>query len=173
MLQDRPHLDLEADPVQFRVLRVAVGRLGDPADVVEGEVAETVDVVGLALVDGVGPVDLEETLQDGRDLVHVIDVEGNHAEAEDVRDIQDILVFATLEAELAGKGFLFLDAVLQGGDDEAGLVEETLQFLRDEFRHLRVDGEQFAVLREQFFGVRIQRDIAACIHNPLNLRKFF
>ena len=116
VLQDGTHLDLEA-----------VREVRHRADVVQGEVAEAVDFVDLALVDGVVPVHFEEALHGGSDLVHVVDVEGDDAQADDVGDVRKRAVFGTFELELAGQGILGLDPVLDGGHEQARFVERRFQ----------------------------------------------
>ena len=93
----------------------------------QGEVAEAVDFVDLALIDGVRPVHFEEALHGGSDLVHVVDVEGDDTHPDDVGDVCKRLVFGAFELELARQGVLRLDAVLDGGDEQARLVERRLQ----------------------------------------------
>ena len=100
----------------------------------QGQVAETVDLVRLALVHRVLPVDLEKALQHGSHLVHVIHVESDDAQAEDVGDVADVGIFPSLLAQLPLQGRLRLDAVLDGGDDDPRVRQEGAQALRNLFR---------------------------------------
>ena len=155
MLEDRPHLHLETDSVQFGMLRVPVGRFRNPADIMQGEVAETVDLVRFPLVDGVLPVDLEKPFHHGRYLVYVIDIERDDADSHQIRDIVDAFILPSFELELAGQGFLRLHTALHGGHDNAGLGKHPLQLVRDDPGHLRINGQQSPVLFQQVLHVRV------------------
>ena len=156
MLEDGTYLHLKTDLVQFWMLRVDVGRLGDAANVMQGEVAETIDFVRFALVDGVLPIDFEQAFQDGSHLIHVIVIERDHADAHQVGNVMDALVFFSFKLEFSRKGAFRLHAMLHGGHDDARLGEKLFQFLGNHFSHLLIDGQQLAVLREQILCVGIE-----------------
>ena len=93
----------------------------------QGQVAEAVDFVDLALVHGILPVYREQALHGGGHLVHVVDVEGDYAQADDVRDIGQALVFGALELQLTGQRVLGFDAGLDRRDQQARLLERFFQ----------------------------------------------
>ena len=141
MLQDGAHLHLEAVR-EFRI----------PADVVQGQVTEAVHLEELALVHGVLPVHLEETVHGRSDLVHVIRVEGDDPHAEDIGDIRKGSILPPLQFQLAGQGSLLLDPALNGGDDDAGLIQEGANPPRNRLLHLFEHG----TLRPVFFQDRLR-----------------
>ena len=116
MLQRGTHLHLEADLVEFGEGRVIEERLGDAAYIVQRAVAEAVDVVHLALVDAVFPVDLEQVADHRRNLVDLVAVERDDAGAQDVGQVHERAVLARLAFELARETVFRLDARLDGID---------------------------------------------------------
>ena len=151
VLQHGPHLHLEAYLVQLRMLGNEIRRLGDAADIMKRQVAEAVGLVRLALVHRIGPVDGEEALQHGRHLVHVVNVEGDDAQAHQVGYVVNVAVLPALELKLAGKRRLRLDALLHRRHHQPGLGEEFLQLFGNDLRHLGINRQEAAVLLEQFF----------------------
>ena len=76
------------------------------------QVAETVDFVGLALVDGVLPVYLEEAFESCGYLVYVVYIERDDPHAEDVGNIKDVAVLVTFQGQFALEGRFGFDAML-------------------------------------------------------------
>ena len=97
MLEDCTQLDLKS---VREVLKFA--------DIMQGEVTETVYLVQLSLVHGVFPVYLKQLFNGGCHLVHVIYVEGYHPQADDVRDVCQRLVFIAFAFKLPGQGLFCL-----------------------------------------------------------------
>ena len=112
----------------------------------QGKVAETVYLVRLAFVDGILPVNLEKPFQNGRYLVHIVNIEGYDADAYKVCDVEDVLVFTALFLKFAGKGALCLYPVLNGRNQESGLFKKAFELLRDDVCHLRIHRQQIPVL---------------------------
>ncbi len=77
VLQHGAHLDLET-----------VGETLHAADIVQGHVAEAVYLMRLALVHGILPVHLEETVHGRCHLVHVVAVEGDDTHAHYICDVR-------------------------------------------------------------------------------------
>ena len=124
----------------------------------QGQVAETVDLVDLALVDGILPIHLEQALHSGSHLV-------------DVRDVRQRLVFAALELQLAGQGILRLDPVLDSGHEQAGLFEGFLEAPVDIRGHLAETGQLLPVFLQDGFAVGVQ--VSVFRHNVADYGIFF
>ena len=109
-----------------------------------------------SLVDGVGPVYLEKALDDRSDLVHVVPVEGYDAQAHDISDVEDAVVFGSLQGEFSGQGLAGLDALLDGGHHDAGIGKETAQALLQAGCHLGEKRKQGVVLLENRLAMGIE-----------------
>ena len=114
MLQGRPHLYLEARLVDFGTVGVAVQALWDAADVVQGVVAEAVQVVNLALVGRVGPVYVKHVAHKRGHAVHVVAEEGDDARPHEVGDVCYRLVLVPLAYQLAHEALRCLYPSLYG-----------------------------------------------------------
>ena len=99
VLEHRAELHLETDVGAF----VA-------ADIVQGEISETVDFMEFALVYAVLPVNFEKPFDERGDLVDVVDVKGYHPEAYDVGNVGNRGVFGTFEFEFPRKRRLRLNS---------------------------------------------------------------
>ena len=168
VLEDRTDLDLETDPVQFGMLCVLILALRDTADVVNGKVAEGIDFVEFPLVHGILPVDFEQPFHNRGHLVHVIRIESDHPESDNIGNIGDAAVLVALELEFSLKRLLGLDPVFDGRYDYAGIREELLEFLRDKLCHFGIDRHQFPVLVKEHFRVDIIGQTHR--HNTLKLQ---
>ena len=155
MLQDGAHLHFEADLVEFRMLRIAVGRLRDTADIMQRQVAETVRLVGFPLVDGILPVNFEETFQHRRHLADIFCVKGNYAQSYDIRNVKDVAVLVAFLFEFPLEGIFCLYAVLDSRHDKSGLFKKALQLVRNHLSHLAENMQQPSVLSKQLLHVRI------------------
>ena len=87
VLQGRAHLKLEAEFIEFRHIGVVNDRLWQTADVVQRVIAEAVELVELAFVNGLLPVDVEGSFDNGCHLVNIVCIEGDDSQAEDVGDV--------------------------------------------------------------------------------------
>ena len=145
VLQDGPHLHLEPER-EFRVT----------ADIMQGQVTETVHLQEFSLVHGILPVHLEEAVHRGSHLVHVVRVEGDDPHPENVGDIREGGVLRPLHFQLPGEGFLLLHPAFDGGDDDAGLVQEGAYPRRNRLVHLLEDGPLRPVFFQDRFRVRVE-----------------
>ena len=75
-------------------------------------VAKTVYLVHLALVDTVRPVDCKNASDEGGNLVHLVAVESNHTDAQDIRQVRERVVLARLTFQFSSKAIFCLDAAL-------------------------------------------------------------
>ena len=123
MLKGRAHLEFKTELIELGHHMVVDEVLGYATDIVEGVIAEAGEIMELALVDGLIPVDFKDMFHDGGNLVDVISIEGDDAQAEDVGDIAERVVFGTLQFEFATERLLGLDAVLDGIDVEPILFQ--------------------------------------------------
>ena len=97
VLQDCPHLYLEADLVHFRMLGIRIGRFRNPADVMQGQVAETVYLMHFPFVDGILPVNVEKPLHNGGHFPYIVIIKGDDADSHQVGDVVYALVFGAFE----------------------------------------------------------------------------
>ena len=158
MLQDRPHLDFEPQVVQFGMAPPVVQPFRHPADIVQGQVAETVGLVGLPLVDGILPVDAEMVLHHRSHPVHIVCIEGDDPEPDQIRDIIDIPVFIPFQFQFPHQGGLRLHAVFQRSRNQAGLFEIPMELVREGIRHFPQERLQGTILLQDRFGVGCQLD---------------
>ena len=145
MLEDGAELHLEA------YVRALV-----TADVVQGQIAETVDFVQLALVDAVLPVDFEKPFDEGSHLVDVVDVEGYHPEPYDVRNVGKRRILRALQFEFAGERRLGFHPGFDGCHDYAGGGKHVFDFLARACCKLFKYGQFAAVFLKYGFGVGVQ-----------------
>ena len=89
-------------------------------------------------------------------IVHIIQIEGDDPDADNIREVEQILVFGTLEFEFPGEGRLGLDPVFQGGRQEACLVKDLFQPFVDPFGNFCEQGLQPAVFFQDARGVQVQ-----------------
>ena len=159
VLKGRAHLDLESVLIELGHQMVVDKALRYATDIVEGVVAEAGEIMELALVDGLFPVDIEDVLHDGGYLVDIIGIEGNDAQAENVGDIAERVVFGALQFELATKRLLSLDAVLDGVDVEPILFQGPAYLVEDNLIHPFENSLPCLILLHQHFTVRIQYNL--------------
>ena len=114
VLQGRAHLYLKAQLVKQGNVRVVYHGFRQRADVVQRVVAETIEPVQFALVDGIAPVHFENLIDDGGHFIHIVTIERHHAHSHDVGHVVERVVFGTLQFQFAGQRQFCLDAVLQG-----------------------------------------------------------
>ena len=156
VLQGAAHLQFEARLVELRHRRVVAHRLGYAADVVQRHISKAVYFKHLALVDRVVPVDVEHTLHQCRDDVHLVAEEGDDARAEDVGDVVEGTVFVAFQFQLAGQAFLALDARLKAGDDDILLVKAPAQRFEHQLLDAVKDRQFGTILVEYHFAVHIE-----------------
>ena len=63
----------------------------------------------LALVDGILPVNLKESLNGRCHLIDIVYVEGNDSESQNVGQVSQTAVFVTFQLQLTGKRIIRLD----------------------------------------------------------------
>ena len=71
------------------------------ADIMEGVVAEAVQLVQHPFVHGVIPIDLEQLFYHRRDAVHIVGVEGDDTSTDKVGDVTERGIFRTFECQFA------------------------------------------------------------------------
>ena len=153
VLQDGAHLDFETDFVELWTLGVEEGALVDGADVVEGEVAETVYSVIFAFIYGVFPIDIKESFDDGGYFVYVVYVEGYDSDSYDVGYVVDAVVFAAFEFKFSFQGFFAFDSLFDCGYCDACLSEDTVELLGEHCSHLPVQVHICPVFLKNSLGV--------------------
>ena len=159
VLKGRTHLELETVLIEFWHLAVVDEVLGDATDIVKGVVAKAGEIMELALVDGLFPVDVEDMLHDGSHLVDIIGVEGDDAHTEDIGDIFERLVLGALQFEFATKRLLGLDAMLDGVDIKAVLLQSPTQLVEYNLFHPLENGLPLLILLHQHLAMRIQCEL--------------
>ena len=156
VLQGASHLELEAELVQLGAFRILVNLFGQPANVMQGIVAEAVKLVHLALVDTVHPVHFKELLGKGRNLVHLVAIEGNDTHAQNIRDVVQALVLFTLAVQLARKTAFFLDSRLYRIDIDVVVLDTLAERVPDNGEHLRKHRTVLPELLQNGVAVGIQ-----------------
>ena len=130
-------------------------------NIVEGVVAETVELVHLALVDGVVAVDIEQIGRHCGNLVHIVAVESNDTHADKVGNILGRSVFRALELELACKAALGFHAAFGGGDHETLvrniLADDIQNHLLETLQHR----DHLAIFLEDQAAMQVQTVILA------------
>ena len=106
MLQCRSHLQLERQVIESWMFGVEVQLAGHAANVVQRVIAEAIELVHLPLVNGIGPVNVEQRLDNGRDAVDVLIIKGDDTGTKDVGDVGERLVLMSLALQLARKRLL-------------------------------------------------------------------
>ena len=86
----------------------------------------------LALVNGVGPVNIEKRLGHGGNTVYIFIVEHDDADAQDISNVRQRLILVTLALQFAGQRGLGLDARFHGVDFKASLLYTLLQQVGDD-----------------------------------------
>ena len=90
MLQQRSHLYLKAERHVWYT-----------ADIVQRLVAEAVQCMQPPFVDGILPIHIKKTLHHGGHHVDIVEIKGDDAQAQDVGDICQTLVFGALDFQFA------------------------------------------------------------------------
>ena len=90
-------------------------------------IAETIQLVQFALVDGVLPVDVEHLLRHRSDTVHIIGIERNDTSAEKVGHIIKQGIFATLQRQFSGEALFRFDARLDSSDIDVVALQRLVQ----------------------------------------------
>ena len=111
----------------------------------ERTVAETVDVVHLALVDAVFPVNIEEAPDQCCNLVHLVAVESYHADAQDVGKVRKARILACLAYELAREAVFGLDACFERVDIDVVRLDAFAEDVLDHLQKFFVGSVLFAV----------------------------
>ena len=109
----------------------------------------------LALVNGLLPVDVEGSFDNGCHLVNIVSIESNDSQTEDVGDVVKGLVLLTFELKFAGQRLLFLDTMFNRSHIDALLAERPAQLVIGQRLHAFEDGSPFLILTDDFLTVRI------------------
>ena len=118
----------------------------------ERTVAEAVDIMHLALVDTVFPVDFEKPADHGRNLIDFVAVKRDNPDPEDIGEVGKARILARLAQKLARQAIFGLDTPFERIDIEVirldAIGENTLHHLQQ----LAVGGAFFAIfLKNQGF----------------------
>ena len=151
VLEDRAHLYLEARGSRESSDRRPAG--ADAADVVHRPVAEGARVVLAAPVDGVLEGHREPTLEDLGDAVHGVLEVSDHPEAEQIRDVPELLVAAVGPRQLRSEALPGLEAQGHGVDLELRLGLQPAGEVRAQRRAERPQGGHRVVVLPQNGGV--------------------
>ena len=112
----------------------------------QGVIAETVQLMELPLIHRLLPVDVEGTLHNGRHLIHIIRVEGDDAQSQNVGNVIERPVFVAFKFQFAPKRVFLFDAMLNGGDIDTLLPQCVTQMVVSDFLHPLIDGDPVMVL---------------------------
>ena len=107
----------------------------------------------LALVNGIAPVHLENLIDDGGHLVHIVAVECHHAHTHDVSHVVERVVFGPLQFQFTRQRRFCLDAVLQGNHRHMLFLEGLAQRLFGHLCQPLIDGLPLVVLLHEHLSV--------------------
>ena len=156
MLQDAAHLEFETHLVELWHRQVIADFLGQPANIVQRHVSETVYRHHLALVDGVFPVDFEQLLGEGGDDIHFVAEESDDADADNIGDVIQRAVFVALQFQLSSKALLGLDAGIDARHHNLVLVETMLYPFHRDRTELLEKRESLTILVENHLTMHVQ-----------------
>ena len=117
-------------------------------------VAEAGQLVLLPFVNGVMPVNVEEILDNGGHLVHIVGIEGDDAHSHEVGDVGDAMVLITFLGQFASQRLLGIDAMLNGIQLDALFFQDSAEKRVDSFRQLFQLWTQLTELTQECFAVR-------------------
>ena len=131
-------------------------------------IAEAVQLVQLALIHTLLPVDIEHAFRDDRHLVHLVGVESNDAQTYQVGYIIDALILCTFTFQFPSQRLFGFHSVFKGRHIDALLTERTTQLVVRLLCHFLKCGHQFTVLLHQRLTMGIENYF---FHNYKSCRK--